>query len=252
MDNFRASSLAHLLAVSGAHVGYIVLGMTYLLNKSKLSKKKTNITLIFILLLFMSVAGFTPSVVRACIMGAIIQLSHIFHRKSDVWTALAISLLIVLIQNPFNIYNLGLQLSYLGVVGIILFSKNIKKFLEKIKIHSKIANMLAVTFSAQILIMPVVAYNFNVISLTFFISNVIAVPLLAGIIIIRIHKYYSDCTATEPCRNYFAHHKSTFGRTNTNRNSGLEPSDVKYNDNNSKYFFNNCILHSSFYSKLSV
>jgi len=75
-ETFRLSSLAHLLAVSGAHVNYIVLGLMYILNKSKLSKKKISIIVIVILLLFMSIAGFTPSVVRACIMGIILQISR--------------------------------------------------------------------------------------------------------------------------------------------------------------------------------
>jgi len=184
MDAFRRSSLAHVLAVSGAHIGYLVLGATYLLNKSKLSRKKANTIVIFTLLLFMSIAGFTPSVVRACIMGIIVQISHLFHKKSDVWTAIAFSLLIVLVQNPLNIHNLGLQLSYLGTIGIILFSRNIEKLLIKTNINKIIIKMIAVTFSAQVLIMPVVIYNFNVFSLTFFISNIVAMPLLGAIIII--------------------------------------------------------------------
>ena len=138
----------------------------------------------------MSIAGFTPSVVRACIMGAFVQLANIFHRKSDIWAGLAAALLIMLIYNPYNILNLGLQLSYLGTIGIILFSKNIEDFLLRTRIRKKIAKMLAVAIAAQILIMPVIAYNFNVISLTFFISNIIAMPLLGAIIVGRICKYY--------------------------------------------------------------
>ena len=62
--------------MSGAHVNYMVLGLTYLLSKSKLPKKRASILVISILLLFMGVAGFTPSVVRACIMGIILQISR--------------------------------------------------------------------------------------------------------------------------------------------------------------------------------
>jgi len=77
METFRLSSLAHLLAVSGAHVNYIVLGLTYLLGKSNLPRRRASLIVISILLLFMGIAGFTPSVVRACIMGIILQVSRI-------------------------------------------------------------------------------------------------------------------------------------------------------------------------------
>lgn len=182
IESFKTSSLSHILAVSGAHTSYIILGITYLLNRSKLSKKKTNISVIIILIIFMTITGFTPSVVRACIMGILLLGSKIFHRKQDIWTAISLSLLIILVENPFSINDIGLQLSYVGTIGIILFNKNIEEILSKTKINQKIVTGLSVTFSAQILLIPIMMYNFNTISFTFFISNILAMPLLGLII----------------------------------------------------------------------
>lgn len=72
VENFKTSSLSHVLAVSGAHTSYIVLCITYLLNKGRVSKREINIIIIFVLLLFMFITGLTPSVIRACIMGIIL------------------------------------------------------------------------------------------------------------------------------------------------------------------------------------
>jgi len=183
IENFKISNLSHILSVSGAHTSYIMLGLTYVLNKSKITKKWVYIITILILCIFMFITNFTSSVIRACLMAIITIASKIFHQKSDIITSIALSLLIILITNPFSINEIGLQLSYLGTMGIILFNKNIEKLLSKLKINKKVANLFSITFSAQIMIMPIMIFNFNTISLNFWISNLLASPIL-GIIMI--------------------------------------------------------------------
>ena len=178
IENFKISNLSHMLSVSGAHASYIILGITFVLSKSKVSKKWIYILTIFILILFMFITNFTASVTRACFMAIIVLGANLLYRKPDIWTSISIALLAILIANPFTVNEIGLQLSFLGTIGIILFNKNIEKFLNRIKINSKISKLLSVTISAQIMIMPVMAYKFNTISLTFFISNILASPFL--------------------------------------------------------------------------
>lgn len=186
IENFKISNLSHMLSVSGAHTSYIIIGLTYILSKSRISKKWLYVVVILFLILFMFLTNFTPSVIRACIMSIIILGANLVHRKSDMWTSISLSLLIVLILNPFAIYDIGLQLSYLGTIGIILFNKNVENFLSKAKINDEISKLLSVTISAQILIMPIIAYKFNTISLTFFVSNVLASPILGVSIIMGL------------------------------------------------------------------
>ena len=115
-------------------------------------------------------------------MGIIGVAAKLVNKKQDSLTSISISLLVTLIINPFSINEIGVKLSYLGTIGIILFNKNIENLLEK-KIPNKISKIFSVTISAQIAIMPIIAYKFNSISISFFISNFFASPIL-GIIII--------------------------------------------------------------------
>lgn len=184
IEDFKKSNLSHLLAVSGAHTGYIILGVTFLLNKSHFSKKWVYVVTIFSLILYMFITNFAVSVVRACLMSIFVLVSNLLYRKADLANTISLSLLIILLVNPFAINEIGLQLSYLGTIGIILLSKNIESILIKLKLNKSFAKLLSVTASAQCLIMPVMALKFNKISLTFFISNILASPLLGINIIV--------------------------------------------------------------------
>lgn len=183
IESFRTANLSHILAVSGAHTSYIILGITYLISKSKTPKRIGYIITIINLLIFIIITGASYSVVRACIMAIVVIGAKICYRKENFFTSICISLIIILIQNPFAINDIGLKLSFMGTAGIVIFNKSITNFFIKLKIKQKIAEALSVTFSAQLMVMPITILNFNTISLTFFISNILASPLL-GIIII--------------------------------------------------------------------
>lgn len=183
IKSFRTANLSHILAVSGAHTSYIILALTYIVTKSKIPKRIGYIITIIILLLFIIITGASYSVIRACIMSIIIIVAKLCYRKENFTTSICISLLIILFQNPFAINDIGLKLSFMGTIGIIIFNKNITNLFIKLKVKEKIAEALSITCSAQAMIMPITILNFNTVSLTFFISNILAGPLL-GIIII--------------------------------------------------------------------
>lgn len=200
-ENFRTANISHILAVSGMHTSYIIIGLN-LVFKNFLGKRKTKYTIIIFLSFYMFLTGFSASVVRAVIMGIIVTLSGILYRKNDIWTSIAISLLILLIDNPYSIMSIGLQLSYLGTIGIIVFNKNILKILKRItiknkkikyKINGKIQNcidklkeILAVTLSAQIGILPVMIYHFNIFGVYVLISNLLVSLIIGPIMIIGV------------------------------------------------------------------
>ena len=111
-------------------------------------------------------------------------MSFLFYRKSDVYNNLAFSSFIILIFNPYTIFDMGFLLSYGGTIGIILFSNKLsEKFSIKNKILNYIKEMFFVCISANIIIIPIIMYNFNTLSLTFFISNVLVSPIM-GIVVI--------------------------------------------------------------------
>jgi len=182
-ESFKTSNLSHMLAVSGAHVSYIILGLTYVLQNSIIGKKNGKIVCIIFLLAFMAITNFTPSVTRACIMAILTLFSSIIYRKSDVYTNISVVALITLIFNPYSLLDLGFQLSYGGTIGIIIFIKRIQEKKSNSKVINYIKQMALVSIYANIIIIPIMMYHFNTVSFTFIISNIMASPIL-GIIVI--------------------------------------------------------------------
>lgn len=182
-ESFKTSNLSHMLAVSGAHVSYIILGLTYVLQNSIIGKKNGKIVRIIFLLAFMAITNFTPSVTRACIMAILTLFSSIIYRKSDVYTNISVAALITLIFNPYSLLDLGFQLSYGGTIGIIIFIKRIQEKKSNSKVINYIKQMALVSIYANIIIIPIMMYHFNTVSFTFIISNIMASPIL-GIIVI--------------------------------------------------------------------
>lgn len=187
-ESFQVSNISHVLAISGMHVSYIVIGIRLLLGKI-IGKKKTRIVTIIFLILYACITGFSPSMIRAIVMGSITIGAGIVYRKNDIWNSMAISLLGILFYNPFLILNIGLQLSYLGTIGIILFRPIILQILsnnkrkKKIKIIEKVKEILAVSLSAQIMLLPILIFHFNIVGIYFLITNLL-VSLVIGVIII--------------------------------------------------------------------
>ena len=181
-DSFRISNLSHMLAISGAHFSFIIMFCTFVIKRLKFKRFGQAIT-ITLIIFFMTLTGMTPSVVRAGIMAIISILSSILKRKTDIYTSLAVALFIQIINNPYVIFDVGLQLSFGGVVGIALFTKPIEEKLNRIK-ELKINSALAVTIGANIIIMPIMMYQFSTISLSFVISNLLAGSLLGAIMIL--------------------------------------------------------------------
>lgn len=194
-ENFRTANISHILAISGMHISYIIIGLTEILNK-KIGKRGTKIIVIIILIIYMFITGASPSVLRATIMGIISISSNLVYRKNDIWTAISISLFIILIYNPYLIMNIGLQLSYLGTIGIILFNSLVLQILDNIKLKDKrckkkkskvtqkIKEILAVSISAQITILPLMLYHFNICGPYFILSNFFVSIIIGPIIIL--------------------------------------------------------------------
>ena len=182
-DNFKKSNLTHMLAVSGSHITYIINAMAIVLGK--IGKKRTKIFTIIMLIFFMALTGFTASVIRACIMGILVLIANIILRKSDTINNLGISSFIILIFNPYAIIDVGFLLSYGGTIGIVLLGDKITNGMHNVlnkhakgKIAKYIITSFSITLSANLIIIPIIAYNFSTVSITFWISNILAAPIM--------------------------------------------------------------------------
>lgn len=184
IELFKEGNLYHILAVSGMHISYIVLAFSKLSRFA--GKKYVNIFLIVFLLMFIKITGCTPSVMRAGIMAIINLFSKLIHCKHDLKSNICVTLLIILILNPFSLFEMGCILSFAGTIGIIVFNKYIdvtffKRF-PKGKCFDFIKDTIIVSISANILIIPIMIYKFNSIPLVFIISNLLISPIVGATI----------------------------------------------------------------------
>ena len=132
----------------------------------------------------MRLTQYTPSVVRAGIMTIMAILSSVFKRKSDIYTNLAISSLVLIIKNPYSIFDIGAILSFSGVLGIAYFQDKFKLIYQNYEGRFLwLLDSISITIAANIFIIPIMVYYYNTISFTFIIANLVVAPLL-GILII--------------------------------------------------------------------
>lgn len=193
-EDFRNANMSHVLAISGQHMSYLILITTALLKRI-LGKRNSYITCIFVLIIYTFITGFSPSIVRATIMGIIFIISKLIYKYNDILTNISISSLIILIYNPYNILDLGFQLSFGGTIGIVLFQKYISKIFNKIKEYfiskqkfknikakkikilekflEKVFEITSVTISAQIIILPISIFHFNTFNIYSILTNLL-------------------------------------------------------------------------------
>lgn len=186
-ENFQESNLSHMLAVSGTHLSYLVLGINFMMNKKFFGIRNCKIICIITIIIFMIIVNMSPSIVRAGTSTIIMIISTLIYRKQDTYTTISLALLLTLINNPFSLFNIGLQLSYLATLSIIIFSSKFPPINnKKKKITKYILESVALTVSANILILPLLIYNFNKIPLNSVISNLFAGPILGICIILGL------------------------------------------------------------------
>ena len=178
-ENFNDSNVSHIFAVSGMHIGYLAMFCNIFFKK--VGKRKTNYFSIATILFYFKIVKFTPSVTRATIMAVSMFTSKILHRKNDTWTMLCLSILCLLIYNPFLINNISLIFSFLATFWIILYNKLFQK--ENKSIPRRILNTILMTISLMIFIMPIMAIYFHKIPILSIIIGLI-IGMIAGPIFI--------------------------------------------------------------------
>lgn len=182
---FQDSSLSHMIAISGAHVG-IVLGVLNWISNRTL-KRFGKILMIFFLLFFSVFTGASSSVIRACICSGLTILASLLFRKSDAYNNLAISLIYLILQNPFCIFDLGLELSYLGTIGVLinLQKKNVQKDEKKIlTFWNQIKEAFKLTLKVNLLLLPILIISFHKLSFAFLFTGIILNPLVTCILVL--------------------------------------------------------------------
>jgi competence protein ComEC len=170
------------------HIGIIyssLLLLFSLLPSSKTKKIIEPICILAVIWIFTLVAGAAPSVLRSAVMFTCIVFGKILNKNGNIYNTLAASAFIILVANPFYLWDVGFQLSYAAVAGIVLFFKPISNQLYfKNLLLQKVWQLSAVSLAAQVFTLPLVVYHFHQIPLLFLFSNLVAVPL-SGIILLE-------------------------------------------------------------------
>ena len=176
---FSDTGSQHILAVSGLHVGiiYMILSLlTYPLKKGHLLFQ--TLVIITALWAYAFITGLGISVIRASLMFSIFALGQPFKRRLNGINNLAFAAFVILLFNPFQIYDIGFQLSFLAMAGILLFYPRIYPIYEAPNwFVNHIWQIIAISVSVQISILPILLFNFHQFPLYFLLTNILILDL---------------------------------------------------------------------------
>lgn len=172
------SGTAHVLSVSGMHVGIVYLSVNFVLGVFIHNRRARSATMIGVLTLFALTAGARVACLRATLMVAVYLAADLVDREPDTPTALSLSAVVLLLLNPANIFDAGFILSFASVASILLFMERISDLLAWLPWILR--SNVAMTASAQLLTIPLVALYFHVFAPIGFLANLVMIPVLTG------------------------------------------------------------------------
>lgn len=183
-EDFSRAGLAHILAISGLHVGIVFLFLSRMLSflaVSPTGAKVRTLLVIALLITYALLTGGSPAVSRAVMMLSMMEMGKLIFRGRNSLNLLAVSALLQLVIDPLLIFNIGFQLSYSAVTGILLLGPRIEKQASKAfpRLGRKNKGALAVCLAAQICTAPLVAYHFHQFPTYFLVSNLLLLPMVS-------------------------------------------------------------------------
>ena len=185
LDYFSTSGTIHILSISGLHIVFITALLFGVFSFLRLRYAWRVYMTLVCLLIYMGVADFIPSVVRAGIMTGMVLIGTLSQRRGNIINSLFVSLIIILFMQPLALFDIGLQLSFTAVLSIVLVYPRLEELCKRIgfftsgemNITEKIIALLLVSVAAQIGTIPFTAFYFHKIPLIALAANVLVVPL---------------------------------------------------------------------------
>ena len=179
--SYAAAGVSHILCVSGMHVGVIFMILNFLLLPLGTSVRANyirNAILLVSVWFYANITGLAPSVTRAAAMFTFVIVGKFLQRRSNIFHSLFASLFILLVINPALLFNVGFQLSYLAVFGIVIFQKKIAVwFHPKTKAGNYVWNLISVSIAAQLATAPIAIYYFGQFPNYFLLANLFVIPV---------------------------------------------------------------------------
>ncbi len=179
---YSATGTQHILAVSGLHVGIIysilLFPLTYFKQEGHALRKSYLLLVMALIWTYALMTGFSPSVVRAVVMFSLVTLGQMRKRKPSIWNILAFSALLLLVLDPAVQTDLGFQLSYSAVAGIVgLQPILLRMWAPSNRVLDYFWQMATVTLAAQLITSPLTLHYFHTFPTYFLVANLLIVPL---------------------------------------------------------------------------
>ena len=178
---YSNAGVVHLIAISGLHLGLIYVLLFWITGKIPFVKRSKIIRLTLLLSglwIFSFLTGASASVLRSAVMFTFIAVGMATNKKSSIYNSMAASAFVLLCINPFMLWDVGFQLSYCAVTGIVIAQKLISDwFYFSNKIVRSVWQLASVSLAAQLFTLPLCIYYFHQVPLLFLVSNIIAIPI---------------------------------------------------------------------------
>ncbi len=177
---YSAAGVAHILAVSGLHTGIVFLILSTLLLPMKFNRKFRGVYYLAVIAgiwFYALLTGLSPSVIRASLMFTIVMLGLLSGGKLQVYNSIAAAAFFMLLFEPWLIYSVSFQLSFVAVFGIVLLYPKLNiLFQPKSRILEYIWKIICVSVAAQIALFPLLIHYFHQFSPFFILSNILIIP----------------------------------------------------------------------------
>lgn len=185
-DVYSAAGVSHVLALSGMHLSVIYMLMSFLFGGRRFRLVRESL-LISAIWLYVFLVGMPISAVRSALMLTVYSVVGLTGRDRMSLNVLAFSALLMLVANPFSLYDISFQLSYMSVASILIVNRNLGSLTFRLSrwggaISRWISGMVVMSCSAQLATAPLVAYYFGSIPVYFLLANFLAIPALAAIL----------------------------------------------------------------------
>lgn len=179
VQDFRDAGVAHILAVSGLHIGIVYIVILSLFRNYNNPKIKQYLVIV-LLWIYIFIVGLPPSAVRAGIMLTLFSISLLLNRKAYSYNSIFAAAFIILFWNPLLFFDLGFQLSFVAILSIKIFMPIIEAFCKtKNRIIKAFWKLFSLSFAAQLGLLPLTLYYFGTFPLYFLFANMLIVPFVS-------------------------------------------------------------------------
>ena len=185
-NNYINAGAVHILAVSGLHVGILLLLLQFLLSPLERLRSGKTLKLVIIVTLLWAyafVAGLSPSIVRAVTMFSFLAYAMHLNRPINSFNIIALSMLFILLVKPLFLFQVGFQMSYAAVFSIVWIYPKMQRFWYPDNYFlQKIWQLLSVSVAAQLGVLPISLFYFHQFPVLFFVANLLIIPFLGLIL----------------------------------------------------------------------